>query len=109
MKIKLIHPQKFSRKGVIVWRLPIGKKATVHHLKISAPISKRRSLRCDRTYYIISGDAEFRFGNKKMLVKKNEAIRIPKNTTYSYKPLDKIELVEINLPPYDEKYEKVDL
>jgi mannose-6-phosphate isomerase-like protein (cupin superfamily) len=109
MKPQVIKSEKFGWKGVSGTSLDIGKKASLAHIKISTPISKRRSLRCDRTYFIISGTAEFTIGKKKTKVKKGEAIRIAKNTTYSYRPLNQIELVELNMPPINFKYEEVDL
>lgn len=59
---------------------------------------------------MLSGETEFTIEDQKLLVKEKRALRIPKNTTYSYKPVkDKIELIEFNIPSYDEKYEEVDL
>lgn len=109
MKTKLIHSEKFEWEGVSGWSFSIGNKVSVTYIEIATPISKRRSLRCDRIYYILSGTARFQVGNETIIVNEKEAVRIPKKTTYSYKPTEKIKLVEVNLPPYDEKYEEVDL
>lgn len=109
MKSTTITPETFGWKGVKGQHLKMGEKASIDHISISVPISKRRSSRCDRVYYILKGTVEFQFKNKKVKVKKNQAIRIPKNTIYSYKPISKIELVEINVPAYNNKYEEVDL
>lgn len=105
MKVEKIISDKFGWKGVSGRSVRIDDKASLEHIKITTPISKRKSLHCDRTYFILSGTAEFIIEDKKKLVKAKEAIFIPKNTLYSYRPKKKTELIELNLPPYEEKYE----
>lgn len=107
MKLGTIRGEKFTRKGILGNYLLIDPNIDLQHIRISVPVSKRKSLRSNRTYYIIKGTAEFTIGSKKYTVKATEAIHIPKNTIYSYKPLDKIELVEINKPTYKSEYEMI--
>lgn len=108
MKYKVRKAKKFQGKGIKGWSVDekdLKRLFSVDYIEISTKVSKRKSKKCDRIYYVIKGVAIFTIGDKKQEVKEGEYMLIPKNTIYSYKPKTKIKVIEINTPPYDMKSE----
>ena len=101
MKFTLKKTHKFGWSGVDGWNYDFDDKVSVSYIEISKNIPRRKNTRNDRVYFILEGEAEFVIEGKKKVVKEKEVVRIPKKTTYSYKPLKKLRLVEVNIPPFD--------
>ncbi len=105
MKFEIKKSDTFGWNGVKGWSANLGKKSSVSYIEISVAVSESKTTLSDRIYLVVEGEAEFVVKKKKYRVKEKESVTIPKNTFYSYSPLGKLKLVEVNIPPFNEKYQ----
>jgi len=107
MKFTLKKVDKFGWKGVNGLSIEIRENYSVSYIGIAVEIPRRKNTVNDRVYFIVEVKGKFSVGKKHMVLKKGEAAFIPKNTVYSYKPVGKVKLVEINEPPFSQEGEVI--
>jgi len=107
MKFGIKKAEKFGWEGVKGWSVRIEDFLSASYLEVETEIPLRKNTKNDRVYFVIEGEVSFTVNGKKNHVNEKEAIFIPKNTKYSYKPKEKVRMVEANVPPFDKESEIV--
>ena len=59
-----------------------------------------KNVNSDRTYYLISGQAEFNFEDSNISLKEGEMLVIPKNTKYAFN--GKFDAILVDSPAFDQ-------
>lgn len=107
MKVKTKKAEKFGWDGVNGWSFDLDKIASFSYIEIAVDIPLRKNKTNNRVYMVIEGKLLFNVDGKKYVVTEKEAIYIPKNTEYSYKPSGKTKILEANVPPFDQEGEEL--
>lgn len=105
MKVLVKKAEKFGWKGIKGWSVNFDNFTSTSYIEVETNIPLRKNIKNDRMYFVVEGEVDFTVNNEKFKLNKKEAIFIPKNTKYSYKPVGKLKLVEANIPPFDGKGE----
>ncbi|MEM5778688.1 MAG: cupin domain-containing protein [Candidatus Aenigmatarchaeota archaeon] len=109
LKFKLKDAYKFGwegLKGLAYNSKKDFKRASAAMFEVTGRHGKVKSLVSDRVYLVLEGQGEFIINNKKVTVKKDDVIIVPKNTPYDYKAVKgKLKLFLVHTPAFDETKE----
>lgn len=105
MKFELKNAFEFAWEGIKGWAYNSKDdfcNMSAAYFEVTEAHGKVKTVKSDRTYFVIDGEGEFVIDGETIVVGKTDVVIVPKNTPYDYRSTKgTLKLFLIHSPAYD--------